>query len=99
KILLAPHPIPVQRLLPQPLQHLQDTPLPNQQHHKAFTSLPGHLQPRLLQLHPYWQLLSIFHPSLLILPLASIQCLLPLCANPSTGLHSVSSTPLCQSYY
>ncbi|CAI9615040.1 unnamed protein product, partial [Staurois parvus] len=31
--------------------------------------------------------------------LASIQCPPPPSANPSTGLHSVSSTPLCQSLY
>ncbi|CAI9602883.1 unnamed protein product [Staurois parvus] len=35
-------------------------------------------------------------PSLPIPPLASIQCPPPLSANPSTGLHSMSSTPLCQ---
>ncbi|CAI9572717.1 unnamed protein product, partial [Staurois parvus] len=28
--------------------------------------------------------------------LPTVQCLLPLSANPSTGFHSVSSTPLCQ---
>ncbi|CAI9583174.1 unnamed protein product, partial [Staurois parvus] len=38
-------------------------------------------------------------PSLPIPPLASIQCPPPLSANPSTGLHSVSSTPLCQSLH
>ncbi|CAI9551232.1 unnamed protein product, partial [Staurois parvus] len=38
----------------------------------------------------------IWH-SLPIPPLASIQCPPPLSANPSTDLHSVSSTPLCQS--
>ncbi|CAI9562734.1 unnamed protein product, partial [Staurois parvus] len=32
-------------------------------------------------------------------PLASTQCPPPLSANPSTGLHSVSSTPLCQSLH
>ncbi|CAI9547527.1 unnamed protein product [Staurois parvus] len=31
--------------------------------------------------------------------LPTIQCLLPLSANPSTDLHSVSSTPLCQSLH
>ncbi|CAI9551458.1 unnamed protein product, partial [Staurois parvus] len=30
-------------------------------------------------------------------PLASTQCFPPFSANPSTSLHSVSSTPLCQS--
>ncbi|CAI9540201.1 unnamed protein product, partial [Staurois parvus] len=32
-------------------------------------------------------------------PLASTQCPPPPSANPSTGLHSVSSTPLCQSLH
>ncbi|CAI9533439.1 unnamed protein product, partial [Staurois parvus] len=41
----------------------------------------------------------ICHPSLPIPPLASTQCPPPLSANPSTGLHSVSSTPLCQSLH
>ncbi|CAI9561512.1 unnamed protein product, partial [Staurois parvus] len=41
----------------------------------------------------------ICHPSLPIPPLASTECLPPLSANPSTGLHSVSSTPLCQSLH
>ncbi|CAI9542627.1 unnamed protein product [Staurois parvus] len=50
------------------------------------------------------------HPSLPIPPLASTQCPPPLAstdslsppplsANPSTDLHSVSSTPLCQSLH
>ncbi|CAI9534917.1 unnamed protein product, partial [Staurois parvus] len=43
----------------------------------------------------HWPPLSVLHPSLPIPPLASTQCLPPLSANPSTGLHSVSSTPLC----
>ncbi|CAI9551026.1 unnamed protein product, partial [Staurois parvus] len=38
-------------------------------------------------------------PSLSIPPLASTQCPLSPSANPSTGLHSVSSTPLCQSLH
>ncbi|CAI9614566.1 unnamed protein product, partial [Staurois parvus] len=41
----------------------------------------------------------ICHPSLPIPPLAFIQCPPPLSANPSTDLHSVSSTPLCQSLH
>ncbi|CAI9582447.1 unnamed protein product, partial [Staurois parvus] len=45
--------------------------------------------------HPF----CISHPSLPIPPLASTQCPPPLSANPSTGLHSVSSTPLCQSLH
>ncbi|CAI9558911.1 unnamed protein product, partial [Staurois parvus] len=32
-------------------------------------------------------------------PLASTQCPPPLSANPSTGLHAVSSSPLCQSLH
>ncbi|CAI9579123.1 unnamed protein product, partial [Staurois parvus] len=61
----------------------------------------------------HWLPLSIFHPSLPILhwppfsvlqpPLpilhSSTQCPPPLSANPSTGLHSVSSTPLFQSLH
>ncbi|CAI9615554.1 unnamed protein product, partial [Staurois parvus] len=43
----------------------------------------------------HWLPLSVLHPSLPIHPLASTQCPPPLSANPSTGLHSVSSTPLC----
>ncbi|CAI9532028.1 unnamed protein product, partial [Staurois parvus] len=43
--------------------------------------------------------LSVLHPSLSIPPLASTQCPPPLSANPSTGLHSVSSTPICQSLH
>ncbi|CAI9564689.1 unnamed protein product, partial [Staurois parvus] len=45
----------------------------------------------------HWPPLSVLHPSLPIPSLASNQCPPPLSANPSTGLHSVSSTPLCQS--
>ncbi|CAI9590807.1 unnamed protein product, partial [Staurois parvus] len=45
----------------------------------------------------HWPPLSVLHPSLPIPPLASTQCPPPLSANPSTGFHSVSSTPLCQS--
>ncbi|CAI9592353.1 unnamed protein product, partial [Staurois parvus] len=44
----------------------------------------------------HWPPLNVLHPSLPIPPLASTQCPPPLSANPSTGLHSVSSTPLCQ---
>ncbi|CAI9577427.1 unnamed protein product, partial [Staurois parvus] len=62
------------------------------------------------QLPPHWPTSSqaipssvhpfcICRPSLPIPPLASIQCPPPLSANPSTGLHSVSSTPLCQSLH
>ncbi|CAI9604744.1 unnamed protein product, partial [Staurois parvus] len=47
----------------------------------------------------HWPPLSVLHPSLPIPPLASTQCPPPLFANPSTGLHSVSSTPLCQSLH
>ncbi|CAI9616502.1 unnamed protein product, partial [Staurois parvus] len=47
----------------------------------------------------HWLPISVLHPSLPILPLAFTQCLLPLSANPSTGLHSMSSTPLCQSLH
>ncbi|CAI9599500.1 unnamed protein product, partial [Staurois parvus] len=43
--------------------------------------------------------ISVLHPPLPIPPLASTQCPPPLSANPSTGLHSVSSTPLCQSLH
>ncbi|CAI9549716.1 unnamed protein product, partial [Staurois parvus] len=43
--------------------------------------------------------LSVLHPSLPIPPLASTQCPPPLSATPSTGLHSVSSTPLYQSLH
>ncbi|CAI9554807.1 unnamed protein product, partial [Staurois parvus] len=43
--------------------------------------------------------LSVLHPSLPIPPLTSTQCPPPLSANPSTDLHSVSSTPLCQSLH
>ncbi|CAI9601395.1 unnamed protein product, partial [Staurois parvus] len=64
-------------------------------------------------LHSVWPSLhsfSVCHPSLPV-PMASIQwpplsaiqppcqCLPPLSANPSTGLHSVSATPLCQSLH
>ncbi|CAI9602685.1 unnamed protein product, partial [Staurois parvus] len=49
--------------------------------------------------HPPYQPFSVCYPSLPIPPLASIQCPPPLSANPSTGLHSVSSTPLCQSLH
>ncbi|CAI9614633.1 unnamed protein product, partial [Staurois parvus] len=41
----------------------------------------------------HWPPLSVLHPPLPIPPLASTQCPPPLSANPSTGLHSVSSTP------
>ncbi|CAI9604162.1 unnamed protein product, partial [Staurois parvus] len=47
----------------------------------------------------HWPPFSVFHLSLPITPLASIQFPPPLSANPSTGLHSVSSTPLCQSLH
>ncbi|CAI9540518.1 unnamed protein product, partial [Staurois parvus] len=43
----------------------------------------------------HWPPLSVLHPSLPIPPLASTQCPAPLSANPSTGLHSVSSIPFC----
>ncbi|CAI9594820.1 unnamed protein product, partial [Staurois parvus] len=49
--------------------------------------------------HKAWPPFSVFYPSLPILPLASIQCLPSLSVNPFTGLHSVSSTPLCQSLH
>ncbi|CAI9568911.1 unnamed protein product [Staurois parvus] len=55
------------------------------------------LHPSLQSLH--WPPLSVLHPSLPIPPLASTQCPPSLSANPSTGLHSVSSTPLCQSLH
>ncbi|CAI9616028.1 unnamed protein product, partial [Staurois parvus] len=42
----------------------------------------------------HWPPLSVLHPSLPIPPLTSTQCPPPLSANPSTGLHSVSSIPL-----
>ncbi|CAI9597650.1 unnamed protein product, partial [Staurois parvus] len=48
-------------------------------------SLPGHLSPRLLQLPPHW--------------LTFTQCPPSLSTNPSTGLHSVSSTPSFQSLH
>ncbi|CAI9588855.1 unnamed protein product, partial [Staurois parvus] len=47
----------------------------------------------------HWPPLSVLHPSLPIPPLASTQCPPPLSANPSTGLHSLASTPLCQSLH
>ncbi|CAI9614537.1 unnamed protein product, partial [Staurois parvus] len=47
----------------------------------------------------HWPPLSVLHPSLPIPPLTYIQCPPPLSANPSTGLHSVPSTPLCQSLH
>ncbi|CAI9561354.1 unnamed protein product, partial [Staurois parvus] len=58
--------------------------------------LPLH-RPSPLQLIHLTQLFRVCHPSLPIPPLGSIQCLPPLSANPSSGLHSASSTPLCQS--
>ncbi|CAI9596088.1 unnamed protein product, partial [Staurois parvus] len=45
------------------------------------------------------QLFSVCYPSLLIPPLTSTQFPPPLSASPSTGFHSVSSTPLCQSLH
>ncbi|CAI9569284.1 unnamed protein product, partial [Staurois parvus] len=45
--------------------------------------------------HPF----CICHPSLPIPPLTSTQCPPSLSANLSTGLHSVSSIPLCQSLH
>ncbi|CAI9553639.1 unnamed protein product, partial [Staurois parvus] len=51
------------------------------------------------QTHPLYQPFSVCYPSLPISPLASNQCPPPLSANPSTGLQSVSSTPLCQSLH
>ncbi|CAI9531488.1 unnamed protein product [Staurois parvus] len=47
----------------------------------------------------HWHPLSVLHLSLPIPPLASTQCPQPLSANPSTGIQSVSSTPLCQSLH
>ncbi|CAI9531947.1 unnamed protein product, partial [Staurois parvus] len=47
----------------------------------------------------HWLPFSVLHPSLPIPSLASILCPPPLSANPSTDLHSVSSTPLCQSLH
>ncbi|CAI9581442.1 unnamed protein product, partial [Staurois parvus] len=47
----------------------------------------------------HWPPLSVLHHSLPVPPLASTQCPPPFSANPSTGLHSVSSTPLCQSLH
>ncbi|CAI9603689.1 unnamed protein product, partial [Staurois parvus] len=57
--------------------------------------------PPLSVLHPSLPIppLSVLHPSLPIPPLASTQCPPPLSANPSTGFHSVSSTPLCQALH
>ncbi|CAI9613431.1 unnamed protein product, partial [Staurois parvus] len=46
-----------------------------------------------------WPPHSVLHPSLPIPLLASTQCPPPLSANPSTGLHSVYFTPLCQSLH
>ncbi|CAI9586439.1 unnamed protein product, partial [Staurois parvus] len=43
----------------------------------------------------HWPPFSVLPLSLPIPPLASIQCPPSLSANSSTGLHSVSSTPLC----
>ncbi|CAI9606704.1 unnamed protein product, partial [Staurois parvus] len=51
------------------------------------------------QAHPPYQLFIVCYPSLPIPPLTSTQCPPPLSANPSTGFHSVSSTPLCQSLH
>ncbi|CAI9603889.1 unnamed protein product, partial [Staurois parvus] len=47
----------------------------------------------------HWPPLSVLHPCLPIPPLASTQCPPPQSANPSTGLHLVSSTPVCQSLH
>ncbi|CAI9603078.1 unnamed protein product, partial [Staurois parvus] len=47
----------------------------------------------------HWPPISVLHPSLPIPPLTSTQCPPSLSANPSTDLHSVSSTPLCQSLH
>ncbi|CAI9614521.1 unnamed protein product, partial [Staurois parvus] len=43
----------------------------------------------------HWPPLSVLHPSLPIPPLSPTQCPPPLSANPSTALHSVTTTPLC----
>ncbi|CAI9545212.1 unnamed protein product, partial [Staurois parvus] len=58
-----------------------------------------HLSNRSISAIPLCPPLNVLHPSLPIPPLASTQCPPPLSANPSTGLHSVSSTPLCQSLH
>ncbi|CAI9558579.1 unnamed protein product [Staurois parvus] len=50
-------------------------------------------------MHPSYQPFIVPLPSLPIPPLASTQCPPPLSANPFTGLHSVPSTPLCQSLH
>ncbi|CAI9605311.1 unnamed protein product, partial [Staurois parvus] len=54
--------------------------------------------PRLLQLPPHWLYTGFppFSPSNQCPP-PSVPS--PLSANPSTGLHSVSSSPLCQSLH
>ncbi|CAI9613234.1 unnamed protein product, partial [Staurois parvus] len=64
-------------------------PIPPHGLHSVFST------PLYQSLH--WPPFSVLHPSLPIPSLASIQCPPPLSANPSTGRHSVSSTPLCQS--
>ncbi|CAI9566493.1 unnamed protein product, partial [Staurois parvus] len=76
------------------LHSVSSTPL-CQSHHWPPFSVP--YTPLCQSLH--WPPLSVLHPSLPIPPLASIQCPPPLSANPSTDLHSVSSTPLCQSLH
>ncbi|CAI9578193.1 unnamed protein product, partial [Staurois parvus] len=75
------------------LHSVSSTPLCQSLHWPPFSVL----HPSLPILH--WPPLSVLHPSLPIPPLASTQCPPPLSANPSTGLHLVSSTPLCQSLH
>ncbi|CAI9579765.1 unnamed protein product [Staurois parvus] len=77
----------------QSLHSVSSTPLCQSLHWPPFSVLHPSLQSR------HWPPFSVLHPSLPIPPLASIQCPPPLSANPSTGLHSVSSTPLCQSLH
>ncbi|CAI9604410.1 unnamed protein product, partial [Staurois parvus] len=61
-------------------------------------AIPASVDPEYgCQTHSPFQPLRFRHPPLPIPPLASTQCPPPPSANPSTGLHSVSSTPLCQS--
>ncbi|CAI9554059.1 unnamed protein product, partial [Staurois parvus] len=57
--------------------------------------LPLHRLSPLQSIQPF----SGCYPSLPIPPLTSTQCPPPLSTNPSTGLHSVSATPLCQSLH
>ncbi|CAI9604409.1 unnamed protein product, partial [Staurois parvus] len=75
------------------LHSVSSTPLCQSLHWPPLSVLHPPLPiPQLASIH-------VLHRSLPIPPLTSTQCPPPLSANPSTDLHSVSSTPLCQSLH